>query len=498
MESSLGGIEMRSKSQWIEGLKKMRRNVFLHGHKVERDDESMAGPINTIGTTFDFAQKPEHAELMIAESHLSGEPINRFCHIHQSKEDLHRKQDMTRLLCQQVGGCIQRCMGVDAANAISCASYEADRTNKGASEYYQNFLRWLARFQSEDLVGCCAQTDMKGDRTLRPSQQPDPDAYLHVVEKKSDGIVVRGCKVHITVAPQADEILVVPTRALLPEEGDWAVAFAVPGDWEGMKLVVRSTGQRPRQHFEKGFEQGTTEAMVIFEDAFIPWERVFLCGETLHGGILALLFALYHRHSYTGCKPAVSELLMGTVALAAEYNNVEKEKHIRDKLAEMIQVTELAYAAGFTASEKGAARVFMPGKGLVPYGPGTYIPDSIFCNVGRCLSGEAYYHELETLADVSGGAPATLPYEEDWANPEIRELIEKYSRRNPQVSPHEQNLLWRHIGDILCSAYGGVMAVAAVHGGGSPIMEKIAITSQYDIAERKEMVKRLAGIKPKD
>ncbi|MBU0514990.1 MAG: aromatic ring hydroxylase, partial [Proteobacteria bacterium] len=205
----------------------------------------------------------------------------------------------------------------------------------------------------------------------------------------------------------------------------------------------------------------------------------------------------YHRHSYSGCKPAVSELMMGTVALAAEFNGVAKEKHIRDKLADMILVTELAYAAGFTASEMGGPTVFMPGRGETPYGPGTFVPNSIYCNVGRCMSGEAYYHEMETLADVSGGAPSTIPYEEDWANPEVRDLIEKYSRRNPEVSATDQQLLWRHVGDILCSAYGGVMAVAAVHGGGSPIMEKIAITSQYDIEHRKELVRRLAGISKK-
>jgi aromatic ring hydroxylase len=386
-------------------------------------------------------------------------------------------------------------MGIDAANAISCVSYEADKGNKGATEYYKNFLRWLEQFQREDLVGCCAQTDVKGNRPQRPSQQKDPDAYLRVVERKSEGIVVRGCKIHNSESAQSDEILVVPTRALLSEEKDWAVAFAIPGDWEGVKLVVRASGVRPRRYFKKGFEQGMTDSMTIFEDALIPWERVFLCGETQHGGVLALLFALYHRHSYSGCKPALSELMLGTVALAAEYNGVHKEKHVRDKLSEMIMTTELAYAAGFTGSEKGAPEVFMPGLGVVPYGPGTYIPDSIYCNVGRCLSGEVFYREMEILADISGGVPATLPYEEDWVNPETGHLLEKYSIRNPEISAENQHLLWRHVGDILCSAYGGAAAVGAVHGGGSPIMEKIAITSQYDIDARKKMAKEIAGIK---
>ena len=237
-----------------------------------------------------------------------------------------------------------------------------------------------------------------------------------------------------------------------------------------------------------------SESMTIFEDAFIPWDRVFLCGETDHAGILALLFALFHRHSYCGCKPALSDMMLGNVALAAEYNGIHKTTHVRDKLADIIMISELSYAAGFTGSELGGPRVYMPGKGAVPYGPGTFIPHSIYCNVGRCLSGESYYRELELLADVSGGIPATLPYEEDWINPETAPLLDKYIRRNPEISARDQHLLWRHVGDVLCSASGGVLALAAVHGGGSPIMEKIAITSQYDIEARKRMVKRLAGI----
>lgn len=486
---------MRTKQQYIEGLRKMRPNIYMDGEKIDRDDEVQMATINTIGLTFDYAADPKVQDLSTATSHLSGQKINRFCHIHQSKEDLHRKQDMTRMLCQVAGGCIQRCMGCDGANAINAVSFEADKQNNGATEYYKNFLKWLDRFQKEDLVGCCAQTDVKGDRTKRPSQQKDPDLYVRVVERKKDGIVVRGAKVHNSEASVADEILVVPTRYLLPEEKDWAVAFAVPGDWEGVKQVVTVHNLREREHFKRGFAPGATDSYTIFDDAFIPWERVFLCGETVHGGVCALLFALFHRHSYSGCKPALGDLMLGTVALAAEYNGIQKAPHVRDKLAEIIRVGELGYAAGFTASELGKAEVYMPGKGFVPYGPGSYIPHSIYANVGRCLTGEAVFREAEILCDVCGGIPATFPHEGDFVNPETKDLLNKYITRNPDVSPENAAQLWRYVGDLLCSATGGIHNFGAFHGGGSPIMEGIAITSQYDIEARKKMVKKIAGIK---
>jgi aromatic ring hydroxylase len=226
----------------------------------------------------------------------------------------------------------------------------------------------------------------------------------------------------------------------------------------------------------------------------VPWERVFLAGEHQHGGVLALLFALFHRHSYSGCKPAIGDILLGSAALAAEVNNIHKESHVREKLAEIIMTTELGYAAGYTASDLGKPEVYIPGVGFVPYGPGSYIPNSIYCNVGRCLTGEAVYREQEILCDISGGVTATFPHEKDFANKDVGDLLFKYTKRNPNMPAEDQAQFWRFLGDTLCSSTGGLMNVANYHGGGSPIMEQIAITTQYDIESRKKLVKYIAGM----
>jgi aromatic ring hydroxylase len=489
---------MRTKQEYIEGLAKMGRNIYFNGEKIDRDSELQMNCIDVIGTTFDEAQKPENEGLLTATSHLTGHKINRFTHIHQSTEDLHKKQDMTRFLCQKVGGCIQRCMGIDGTNAIYNASYEADKQNEGATEYHENFKKWLIRFQDEDLVGCCAQTDVKGDRMCRPADQKNPGSYVRIKERLKDGIVVEGCKLHISEASVADEILVVPTRALRPEDSDYAVAFAVPGDWEGLKQVVTIHNLRPREVYKRGFTPGATDSYLIFEDCFVPWERVFLAGEHMHGGALALLFALFHRHSYSGCKPAIGDVILGTAALAAEMNNIHKQSHVREKLAEIIMTSELGYAAGYTASDLGKPEVYIPGVGFMPYGPGSFIPHSIYCNVGRCLTGEAVWRESEILCDISGGVVATFPHENDFTNPETGELLMKYTERNPDIPAEDQAQFWRFLGDLLCSATGGIMNIGNYHGGGSPIMEQIAITTQYDIESRKKLVRYLAGMSDGD
>jgi aromatic ring hydroxylase len=384
-------------------------------------------------------------------------------------------------------------MGIDAVNAVNAVSYEADKQNKGATEYHKNFLKWLTYFQKNDLVGACAQTDVKGERLKRPIEQTDPDMYLHVVEKNKDGIIVKGCKVHISEASIADEIIVVPTRALGPDEKSYAVAFAVPADHEGVKQIVHVHSFRERNHFKRGMEIGYSDSYVVFEDAFIPWERVFLCGEEMHGGACALLFALFHRHSYSGCKPAIGDIIIGMASQAAKINGIKKTAHVKELLAEIIKVTELGYAAGYTASAMGKAEIYVPGVGQLPYGPGSCIPNSIYANVGRCLTGEAVFHEQEILCNIAGGIPATFPYEGDLTNPETKAILEKYLVRNPHIPVEDQIRFWLSFIDYTCSSMSGSMNYGNYHGGGSPIMEQIAITSQYDLKLREHLAGYLAG-----
>lgn len=485
---------MRTKQQYIDDLKKLRPNLYFQGELIDRTHEVLNQTLNVLGETFNSANDPATADLCTAKSHLSGETINRFCHIHQSTDDLHNKQDMTRMLCRKVGYCIGRCMGADSINAVNAVSFEADKMNGGKTKYHENFLKWLDNFQKKDLIAACAQTDVKGERLRRPSEQTDPDQYLRVVEKRDDGIIVRGCKVHITQASVADEIMVVPTRSLSANEADYAVSFAVPSDHEGVTQVIHPHNMRKRQHYKRGFDFGAVDSYVIFDDVFVPWERVFLCGEYQHGGLCALLFALFHRHSYSGCKPAIGDITLGMAALAAEVNGIEKTSHVRHKFSEIIQISELGYAAGFTASELGRPEVNIPGLGPVPYGPGSYIPNSIYCNVGRCLTGEAVFHEQEILCDIAGGIPSTFPFEQDLMNKDLKPVMEKYLKRNQDMSVEDQIKFWMYLSDMAVSDLAGGMNYASYHGGGSPIMEQIAITSQYDIKERKKYVRKLAGM----
>ncbi len=475
---------MISSSEYRKRLSKLRRNIYNDGSLVDREYDRLQGAINVLARGYDIVTDPEFKEyedILTATSHLTGEKINRFNHIHRSVQDLLAKQRMTRLTTQQVGGCIARCMGIDSTNALSVITYLTDQ--KYGTEYHKRFEAWLKDFQINDRTACCAQTDVKGNRPWRPHQQKDLDLYLRVVEKKSDGIVVRGAKVHNSWASVVEQINVIPTRALTKEEGDWAVAFNVPADADGIKQIVSVTKADLPEGMTGPGPFGSADSMTVFDNVFIPWDHVFLCGESEMGGYLALLFALYHRHSYTGCKPAMTDILTGAVALMAEVNGIEKEHHVREKLSEMICTSELCYGSGIAAAVNASKSP-----------SGTFIPDMMYCNVSRRHAGINIYHEYDILADIAGGMPATLPRPKDWTNEETRPFIEKYMARNPDVKVEDVLKAFYFVQTFSCTEIAGVSQYAGVHGGGSPRMEQIAIMGAYNLENPKNIAKRLAGI----
>ncbi len=467
--------------QYRERMYKMRKNIYMGGELIGRDDPRLKPGLDLIANSFDQVNDPAVKNVITTKSHLTGEEIHRLCHIHQSSDDLLKKQELTRQMCRKAGGCIQRCMGIDALNAISVVTKDCD--DAFGTEYYPRFVEFMKYFQKNDLVGNCAQSDVKGDRSKRPFEQSDPDLYLRVVEKKKEGIVVRGCKAHNSNAPFSDEIVAVPTRLMTDKDADWAVAFSIPADTPGIRQIVRITTPRERKEFKTKNFFGLADSMTVFDDVLVPWERVFLCGETYFASILAMLFATYHRHSYTGCKPAMTDLILGAAALVADYNGVGEASHVKDKLSDLIATGELVFAAGIAASVKST-----------PANSGTHIPNIIYTNVGRYHAGVNLYHEYETLADLAGGLPATLPYEEEFTADETKAFMDKYIMRRDGVSAEDQHRLYRTLSDMLCCAHAGVAQVGGLHGGGSPIMEKIAIRNNYDIDSCKRLIKMHCGI----
>jgi aromatic ring hydroxylase len=473
---------MRTSDEYLECLRAMNPNVRMGGEVVRRDDPRILPGVNVMRITYDMAADPDSRDLFTADSQYTGKKVNRFCHVANSIEGLLEKQRMIRTGARLSGFCIQRCMGTDTINALSVVTKDID--NAHGTEYHERFTQFVKGYQVKDQIAAAVQTDAKGDRSKRPHEQVDPDLHVHVVSQNKDGIIVRGAKEDITMAAYCDELVVFPTRTLTAEEKQWSVAFAVPADSKDVHIINRASAPRERKYLRAPLNTyGSSDALVVFDDTFVPWDRVFMCGEHEFGGPMALTFALSHRHSYCGCKPAVDDIVMGLIALAAEYYGIERKSHIRDKLSHLAGTAELVYSAGIAAAVHSTRAA-----------SGTQVPDPLYSNVGRRLAGESIYEAWGMVADVAGGFPVTMPFEEDYYDPKTGPWIHKYTMRNPKVSAENMHRLQRTISDYLASSWAGVWQVAGVHGGGSPAMETVAILNNYDFDERKRIVKRLAGI----
>ena len=350
---------MMTKEQYIESLRKLNLKVYFMGELISNPvDHPMIRPsMNSVAMTYELAEKDEYKTLMTAKSNLTGKTVNRFCHLHQSTEDLINKVKMQRLVGQKTGACFQRCVGMDAFNAIYSTTYEIDQAH--GTEYHKRFTEYLKYVQDNDLTVDGAMTDPKGDRGLSPSQQEDPDLYLRIKEVRPDGIIVRGAKAHQTGAVNSHEHLIMPTVAMKESDKDYAVSFAIPSDAEGVLMIYgRQSCDTRKMEKDADLDLGNSqfgghEALVIFDDVFVPNERIFMCKEYEFAGMMVERFAGYHRQSYGGCKVGVGDVLIGAAALAADYNGVPKANHIKDKLIEMMHLNETHYSCGIACSTEG-------------------------------------------------------------------------------------------------------------------------------------------------
>jgi len=481
-------MALMSKAEYAASLNRMDRRVFVRGEQVRNPaDHPLVRPsFNACAMTYELAGQSEHADLMLASSNLTGQMVNRFTHLHQSAADLVAKVKMLRLLGQATGACFQRCVGMDAFNGVDSVTYDMDRAL--GTDYHARFRRYLRHVQEQDLVVDGAMTDAKGDRGLKPSRQADPDLYVHIVGRSADGIVVRGAKLHQTGALNSHEILIMPTQALAEEDRDYAVACAIPADAPGVTMICGRQPSDTRKlevgSFDVGNRQfGGHEAVIVLQDVFVPWERVFMAGEFAYSGLLVERFAGYHRQSYGGCKVGVGDVLIGAVQSLAEFQGVETASHIRDKIVEMVHLNETLYACGLACSAEGKATA-----------SGTYLIDPLLANVCK-LNVTRFPYAIARLAqDIAGGLLVTLPSEQDLLNPEVGPLLDKYLRGAAGYSTLDRCRMLRLVENLTLGPGAAAYLTESMHGAGSPQAQRIMLGRLADLEAKKSMARRLAGI----
>ncbi len=477
-------MTLKTAAQYRESLNKLHPTAYILGEKVENVHEHplIKHMTAAVAKTYELEHDPEGKKHLVTKSDLINKEVSRFVAFYKSPEDLLAKVRMLKFLAHTIGGCYMRCTGMDAINSVGIEAYNCDK--KYGTKYWDRLLNFVKLAQEDDLVVFSGVTDVKGDRSLRPSQQKDPDLYLRIVDRNKDGIFVRGAKIHQTGSLCAHWGLIVPTREMKAADKDYAVCFAVPTDAEGVIHVYgRGTLEaRPLQNVDLGnVEYSKFSPLVIFKDVFVPWERVFLCGEIEYAGDMVRNFGNYHRHSHGGCKCGVGDVMIGAAAAAADYNGLPDVSHINNKIAEMLKTTEAIYGCSVAASIEST-----------PTPSGIFNVDPLLSNTSKLYEGKELAEVVRMMIEIAGGMVADLPSDKDFSNPEIGPLLTKYLKGVDGVSTENRVRLFRLIEKL---AFESRDIVSNIHGAGSPETHRMTVLRNANVAEKKKLAKKLAGIK---
>lgn len=479
-------MKIKNGAEYMESLKRVHPVVYYKGEKIVdvTKHPATAPHVRAAAMTYALAGDDEYRALATAVSHITGRVISRFTHVHQNVEDLIKKIKLLRVLGQKTGTCFQRCVGFDGINASYSVSYEIDQER--GTDYFERFKDWLVHVQDENLMVVGAMTDPKGDRSRGPADQADPDQYVHVVDQGKDGFVVRGAKLHMTGAVNSHEILVMPTSAMDERSKDYAVSFAVPVDAPGITMIFGRQASDDRRDRQERLDSGKPvfgavggEAVIAFEDVFVPVDRIFMNGETEFASALVYRFAAHHRANYGACKTGLMDVLTGAVSYLTQMQGTSKASHVKEKITEMIHLCETLYGSSIACSAEGWATP-----------SGAYMVDTMLANV--CKQNVTRFHfEVARLAlDLAGGFIATLPSQYDLESEDVGHLVRKYFSGVAGI-PTEHRM---KVARLIESMTGGTALVESMHGAGSPQAQRVMILREGNLDRKIGLAKALLGI----
>jgi 4-hydroxybutyryl-CoA dehydratase/vinylacetyl-CoA-Delta-isomerase len=474
---------MKTGKQYKDSLRKMKPNIYKFGELI-KDVTAHPATKRTVeghAQIFDASLREEYKKILTTKSTINGKQISRYLSIISSAEDMVANVRMKRLMFNLTGTCTGgRCAGFNALNSMWATTFDMDKTL--GTFYHKRMRNWLEKAQDSDITISGALTDPKGDRSKSPSAQKDPDLSLHLVDKRHDGIVVRGAKVMICGVAAANEIFVMPGTGYKEADKDYAISFVLPRDNKNLTIVE---ARRPSdcRELETGFDipveiGGITQAYLMFEDVFVPNKRVFMCGEIDYSMRAVMNFIAPYRAAIGGCVAGQGDVMIGAAALMARANGLS-EKTFREKISRMIINNETTFGMGIAAAVLGKK-----------HPSGVWVPDQLLSNVNKVHVAQLPYETKRLTQDIAGGIAETgcLPSCQDINDPKYGRLLKKYLQAN--CSGESRAKIARLIEWLTLGA--GVPG--CMHGGGSPDGAKLVINAKTDTNRLIELAKRLANI----
>ncbi len=459
------------------------RQLYYKGEKIEdvANHPELSVCVDSMAVDYHMAHDPAHKDLAVVYDEKLGEDISRYFHVPEDKEDLLKMLDLIIEGTRQGDGYIPLAhdIGADALNAISITAHAM-----GNQDYIDRIENYRTYLKKEDLAVVAAVTCVKGDRVLRPSdpEQDNPDMYVRVVDKNEKGITVRGAKAHISGAAYSNEFFVMPCRAMTEDDADYAVAFAIQANAKGLKQVARpvKTKISPLEFPVKRPVRVITDSLIVFDDVFVPWERVFLCGEWQHAAMMVYNFALMHRRTGSAYRIPLTEQFVGVAQAIAEYNGVAKVPHVKEKITDLVIYLETLKALARSACQEP-----------IKYG-GIYVPNPVTTNIAKYHFADKYHDAVKIIQDLAGGLLVTAPTYQDYSHPDLQEDIKKYLVGKSGI-PTEHRL---RMFDLIRRITRSELETIVLHGEGSMQAERMTIYAEAKkvLKECKQIAEELAEI----
>jgi 4-hydroxybutyryl-CoA dehydratase/vinylacetyl-CoA-Delta-isomerase len=479
-------MPLRSAEQYIASLRD-GRTVYFRGQQVPdvTTHPVMSVAVDHAAIDYRLADDAEHRSLCVVSD--GGNEYSRYYHIPRTPDDQLQRSALIEQATAAGATLVVliKEIGTDALFGLLRVSPAVDA--KHGTQYAERVRAYYEYCRDADLALAVAQTDVKGDRSLGPSKQTDPDLYVHIVERRADGIVVRGAKAHTSVSTNANELIVLPTRAMAADDRDYAVSFAIPMNTPGLVLLASSYDSTALQgsadEHPISARHKMMETTTVFNDVFVPWDRVFLAGEHEFAGPLALAFVEHHRFTAISYKLPLVDALVGSAVMMAEMNGIAKAGHVRDKLVHLICYAEtlrgLTHHAAMTSNVREA---------------GIAVPNTLTVNMAKYHFAHGYHEAIRDVQDIAGGALVTGPGAEDLTSPDTAALYSKYYAGHG-VGGADRLKGLAFVRNLVASEFSAYQEVLAVHAEGSLEAEKQMVLRSYDSSAAAAFVKQVAGLK---
>jgi 4-hydroxybutyryl-CoA dehydratase/vinylacetyl-CoA-Delta-isomerase len=475
---------VKTREQYLSALRALRPNIYKFGELIEdvTTHPATRRVVESHARNYDAANDPELACIYTTTSVFTGKPILRWNSMMQNAEELIANMRMKRQNFRRSGSCTGGvCVGWNAQNVMWAVTHDMD--HELGTDYQRRLREWILSAQKRGLSVAGALTDAKGNRSLKPSQQPDLDANVRIVEVKDDGIVIRGAKVMIAGTAAAQEIFLLPGGIYGEADRDFAVACVVPRDIEGL-TIVETTHPSDRRELEETAEYevpntGTTQGLLFFEDVFVPNDRVFMCREYKYTGKVIGFFTATYRACIGACVSGQGDVMIGASAMMAQANGLST-KPFMNRLVDMSINNQVTYGLGVGACAMGSA-----------HPSGSWFADPLTAHTNKVMVAKLPYETKRLAQEIGGGIVETgcMPSYKDLSDPKYGHLLEKYLKAGPcsAITRFKAARLteWLTVG-------AGVPG--CMHGGGSPDGARLVVRFTTPIDEYVDYARDLIGI----